>query len=199
MKIKHLEFKERFRRQLLSGEKRVTVRLHTTLKEGDRVLIHCGGEILGEGVIEKVERKRPDELTEEDAKADGFRSLAELIGEIKRLYGNVDRVFVIRFSMKPFSQGKHPHNFYYGQADLREIAELALKNLQLEERDKQILQLFLKSGSIIKAAKRLGGLRKRGIIREVLRKCYRELVVKGVIDGDEVIDGRLLTRKPQEK
>ena len=182
LKVKHLEFKDRFRKQLLSGEKRVTVRLNTTLKEGDRVLIHGGGEILGEGVIEKVERKRPEELTEEDAKADGFKSLSELLGEIRRLYGDVDRVFVIRFSMKPFRQGRNPHNFYYGQADLREIAELALKNLQLEEKDRKILQLFLESGSIIKAARKLGGLRKRGVIREVLRKCYRELVVKGIID-----------------
>jgi hypothetical protein len=136
----------------------------------------------GEGVIEKVEQKTLDELTEEDAKADGFKSLEELLGETRRLYGDVDRVFVIRFFMKPFNHGKNPHNFYYGQADLKEIAELALKNLQLEEKDRQILQLFLETGSIIKAAKRLGGLRKRGLVREVLRKCYRELVIGGVID-----------------
>lgn len=181
-KLKHLEFKEKFRRQLLSGEKKATVRLHTTLREGDRVLIHCGGEILGEGMVERVEEKRPDELTEEDAKDDGFASLHELLEEIKRLYGDVDRVFVIRFSMKPFSQGKNPQNFYYGQADLKEIAELALKNLQLGEKEKRILQLFLETGSIIRAAKRLGGLRKRGLIREVLRKCYRELIKKEIID-----------------
>ncbi len=185
-KLKHLEFKEKFRRQLIKGEKKATVRLHTSLEEGDRVLIHCGGEILGEGVIEGVEVKSVDELTDEDAKADGFASLEEMLGEIRSLYGDVDRVFVIRFSMKPFSHGKNPHNFYYGQADLREIAELALKNLQLEERDRQILQLFLETGSIIKAAKRLGGLRKRGAIRKVLRKCYRELVIKGLMENEKV-------------
>ena len=181
-KLKHLEFKDKFRRQLLSGEKKATVRLHTTLREGDRVLIHCGGEILGEGVVEKVEEKKPDELTEEDARADGFASLDELLEEIRRLYGEVDRIFVIHFTMKPFSIVKNPHDFYYGQADLKEIVELALKNLQLEERERQILKLFLETGSIIKAAKRLGGLRKRGLIREVLRKCYRELIMRGIIE-----------------
>jgi len=184
-KLKHLEFKEKFRRRLVKGEKKATVRLYTSLEEGDRVLIHCGGEILGEGIIEEVKQKTLDELTEEDAKADGFKSLEELLGEIRRLYGDVDRVLIIRFSMKPFSHGKNPHNFYYGQVDLREIAKLGLKNLQLEEKDRQILQLFLETGSIIKAAKRLGGLRKRGMIREVLRKCYRELVMKGMVDDKQ--------------
>jgi hypothetical protein len=47
LKLKHLEFKEKYRKQLLEGKKKATIRLHTSLKEGDRVLIHCGGEILG--------------------------------------------------------------------------------------------------------------------------------------------------------
>ena len=64
-----------------------------------------------------------------------------------------------------------------------EIAELALKHLKdLSFEEVALLKLFLQSGSLRKAAYKLGGLNKRYKIREVLRKAYEELKKMGIME-----------------
>ncbi|AEA46723.1 ASCH domain-containing protein [Archaeoglobus veneficus] len=175
--MKHLEFKEKYKKPLLSGKKRATIRTVTNLKPGDVVFVHCGGKIIGEAEIESVEEKSAEELTEDDARADGFASLRELKRELGRLYGDADKFYVIRFRLRPFDSGVSPHEMYYGSADadLVEIAKNALEKLELSDEERKILELFLETGSIKKTAIRLGGMRKRKIVRDVLRKCFSEL------------------------
>ncbi len=179
--MKHLEFKDKYRNLLLNGKKRATIRIYTNLKPGDEVYIHCGGKIIGIAEIEDVQEKRIDELTEEDAKIDGFESLDELIREIKGIYGDIESVYVIKFRLKRFKNSVVPHEMYYGDADLTQIAEKALENLDLSEEERKVLELFLKTGSIRKTAFRLGGIRKRKVVRDLLRKCYSELKEKGLL------------------
>jgi len=179
--MKHLEFKDRYRDLLISGKKRATIRVQCPYKKGQKVYVHCGGEIIGVARITDIEEKRIDELTEEDAKEDGFESLEELINEIKKIYGNPDKVYVIRFEFRGFEEGINPHEMYYGDADLMEVAKLALDKLELKREERKILELFVKTGSIRKAAMKMGGIKKRGIIRKVLRKCYNELRKRGLI------------------
>ena len=175
--MKHLEFKEKYLKSLLSGKKRATIRTSTNLKPGDIVFVHCGGKIIGKAEVNSVEEKFVEELTEEDAKADGFSNLKELKRELKKLYGDVDRFYIIRFTLRPFENAVTPHEMYYGsaEADLLEIAKTALEKLNLSEEEKKILEIFLNCGSIKKAAIKLGGLRKRKVVREVLRKCSSKL------------------------
>ncbi len=179
--MKHLEFKDKYRELLKSGKKTATIRLQCPFKKGQEVFVHCGGEIIGTAKIIDVQEKKPEELTEDDAKADGFESLEDLLEELRRLYGNPEKVYVIRFRFKEFKEGIDPHKMYYGDADLVEIAKLALENLNLNEADRRILELFVKTGSIRKTAMKLGSIKKRGIIRKILRRCYNELRKKGLI------------------
>ncbi len=173
--MKHLEFSGTYRYLLLSGKKKATIRKKISkLKEGDVVFVHCGGEIIGKAKITSIERKRLDELTDEDAVLDGFKNREELIRELKRIYGDEDEFYVIKFEFEPI-EAVNPHEFHYGNSDLIEIAEKALKELNLSKRDRMVLELFLKTGSIRKTASKLGGLRKRGEVRKVLRKCYNIL------------------------
>ncbi len=177
--MKHLEFKRKYMQPLLNGRKRLTIRKRTNLKEGDQAYIHCGGKIIGRARITSVRRKRISELTEEEAKLDGFRSLNELMGELEK-FGYGDDVYVIQFEFEPLDS-VNPHTMYYGDADLVEIAEKSLKYLKLDDRKRRILEAFLKYGSIRRAAAKLGSYRKRGEIRKVLRECYAELKKQNLI------------------
>lgn len=179
--MKHLEFKDKFRELLKSGRKTATIRLQCPYRIGDEVFVHCGGKIIGTAKIVDIQEKKIEELTEEDAKADGFSSLDELLKEIRKLYGNPEKVYIIRFRFKELREGINPHEMYYGDADLVEIAKIALDNLSLSEADRKVLELFLKTGSIRKTAMKLGSMKKRGIVRKILRKCYNELRKKGLI------------------
>jgi hypothetical protein len=185
--MKHLEFDGKYKDALLSGKKRATVRLgrRPNLKEGDTVLIHAGGYALGKAVIEKVESKTVKELTDEDAFLDGFSSREELIKALKEHYKYVtddSRAHVIVFRLtekfnKPITSSDYA---YEGNLPV-EIAEKALRYLDLPEEDRKLIELFLKTGSLRKAAYRLGGLNKRYLIREALRRAYDELKKRGLM------------------
>ncbi|WP_456468975.1 ASCH domain-containing protein [Archaeoglobus sp.] len=177
--MKHLEFKRKYADLLLSGKKRITIRNWTNLKAGDEVYVHCGGKIIGKAKISAVERKKISELTDEEARLDGFSSREDMLEELERI-GYGDEVYVIRFDFEPI-ESVNPHNMYYGDADLVEVAEKSLKHLDLEERDRKVVEIFLMYGSIRKAARKLGGSRKRGEIRKILRKCYLMLKERSLI------------------
>ncbi len=141
--MKHLEFSGEYRELIISGKKRVTIRKRVNLKVGDEVYVHCGGEIIGKAKILEVEKKRVDELTDDDAKLDGFKNKDELIKELKRIYGDSAEFYVVKFEFEP-SDAINPHEFYYGDADLEEIAIKALEKLKLSENERKILQVFFR-------------------------------------------------------
>jgi|Deesub1362A_J573_1020465.scaffolds.fasta_scaffold01959_5 hypothetical protein len=175
--MKHLEFNRKHGKLILEGKKRATFRRRTTAKPGDVVYVHSGGKIIGKARILSVEKRKLDEITDEDAKLDGFNSRDELIEEIQKLYGNLEDIYMIKFDFEP-TETKNPYNFHYGNADLLEVAKKALETLDLREKEREILELFLKTGSIRKTAIKLGGWKKRGIVREILRK-YSKLLKNG--------------------
>ncbi len=186
--MRHLEFDGRYAEAILRGKKRATIRLgrRPNLKPGDEVLIHSGGYAIGKAVIEKVESKTVGELTDEEALLDGFSSREELIRALKEHYRYVNddstaHVIVFRL-VKRFENPVMSSDYAYEGNLPVEIAEKALKHLEnLSEEDRQLLELFLKTGSLRKAAYRLGGLNKRYLIREALRRAYEELKKRGLM------------------
>lgn len=184
--MRSLKFDGRYRELILSGRKRATVRIgRINLRPGDEVLIHSGGYVLGKATIKGVEGKSIGELTDEDARMDGFRNREELINALKSHYKSIKpdtKVTIVQFELKEkFDREILSSDFPYEGNNPAEIAELALKHLNLPDDDRKLLELFLRAGSLRKAAYRLGGLSRRYIIREVLRKAYEELKRKGVI------------------
>jgi len=174
-KSKHIEFKRKYKKAIMSGSKSCTIRKRCYVKKGDIVFVHCGGKIIGKAEITGVEEKSLEELDDSVAREEGFRNRKELVNEIKKIYGDISKVYVIRFRFVPFDKPVNPEELYYGQSNLREIAERAIKELELSEEDKRILKLFLECGSVKKAAMRLGGIWERKKVREVLRKCSKML------------------------
>ncbi|WP_297508967.1 ASCH domain-containing protein [Thermococcus sp.] len=185
--MRHLEFDGRYAEAILRGKKRATVRLgrRPNLKEGDEVLIHSGGYALGKAVIERVESKTVGELTEEDAFLDGFSSREELVKALKEHYKWVRddspaHVIVFRL-VERFDKPVMSSDYAYEGNNPVEIAEMALRHLDLPEEDRKLIELFLKAGSLRKAAYRLGGLNKRYLIRDALRRAYEELKKRGLM------------------
>ena len=185
--MKHLEFDGKYADAILRGKKRATVRLgrRPNLREGDTVLIHAGGYALGKAVIERVESKTVKELTDEDARLDGFSSREELIKALKEHYRHVtdnSPAHVVVFHLvERFEKPVMSSDYAYEGNLPVEIAEKALKYLDLPEEDRKLIELFLKTGSLRKAAYRLGGLNKRYLIREALRRAYEELKKRGIM------------------
>jgi len=185
--MKNLKFDGRYKDALLDGRKRATIRLKpVSLKPGDEILIHSGGYVLGKAKVKRAVVKRVAELTDEDARLDGFKNREELIRALKSHYKNLrseDEITLIEFELtekldKPVLSADFP---YEGNSPI-EIAEKALKHLNLDSEEVALLKLFLREGSLRKAAYKLGGLNKRYKIREVLRKAYEELKGKGIME-----------------
>lgn len=185
---KHLMFSREYWDALVSGAKRATIRVGDTgLKAGDEVFVHCGGYLLGKVRIVGVSRKRVKDLTEEDARKDGFASLEELLGALKRHYPRMGKrtvVSVVEFEWierrTPVSSERFAWCYELSPA---EVARLALERCgDLSEDEKRVLRLVAELGSIRKAAIRLGGLSARPVVRGILREIARRLEEKGLIE-----------------
>jgi hypothetical protein len=103
-----LLFKKKFLELIASGAKRQTVRIwpKRRLRAGQVEFVPGLGRVR----VTAFEPVRPDTLTEEDARLDGFSSRAALLDELRALYG--DRLealpcFRIRF-MFPADSGQTP-------------------------------------------------------------------------------------------
>ncbi|WP_461865382.1 ASCH domain-containing protein [Thermococcus sp.] len=182
--MKNLKFNGRYKELILNGKKRATIRVRkVNLTPGDEILLHSGGYVLGRALIKKVEEKSLSELTDEDAQKDGFKTRNELINALKKHYKNINpdtKVTVVEFELKErFDRQILSADFPYEGNSPIEIAEMAMKHLDLSERDKKLIELFLKAGSLRKASYKLGGLNKRYMIREALRRAYEELKARG--------------------
>ncbi|MDI9645093.1 MAG: ASCH domain-containing protein [Archaeoglobales archaeon] len=175
--MKHLEFSGKYEKMLLDGVKNITIRKRTNLKPGDEVYIHCGGKIIGRARIEEVYTKNLEEITEDEARQDGFESRFEMLDELRRI-GYKGKVYIIKFKLEN-SEFLNPHEIHYGKAELLDIAKKALECLNLSRSDVDLLKAFLKYGSIRKtsAKLRIG----KNDVRRLLRKCYEELKTMGMI------------------
>jgi hypothetical protein len=99
---RRLKFKKRYLQMILEGRKRSTIRLGRLVLR-DRLLTIVGdGKPIALARVDEVIYKKVRELTDEDARVDGFRGLIDLFRELRRIYGNFgleDDVTIIRFTV----------------------------------------------------------------------------------------------------
>ncbi|AIY89463.1 ASCH domain-containing protein [Geoglobus acetivorans] len=169
--MKHLEFKGKFAEKLLKGEKTSTIRKRVYVKPEELVYVHSGGKIIGKARIKNIRQISFSEIDDEIARKEGFSSADELLQELKQYYSQEENLYLIEFEFTPFETPVNPAELYYKNSDLMEIAKKALKSDGLNDKEKKVIELFLRTGSIRKTALRLGGLWKRGEVRDVLRKA----------------------------
>lgn len=187
---RHLMVKGRFVDLILRGVKTTTIRLGEVVPKYDEVIIHGGGRPVAKVRIASVRTKRVRELTEEDAKKDGYRSLRELLRDLERVYGRPilpdDVVTIIEFRVVQKFTDLNPEDVYLGLSPV-DVARLGLRYLgkELGEEDRRVLHAVLRFQSIRTAAIELyGSLSLRWRIRRVLRRVLMTLVERGILKVD---------------
>jgi len=98
--LKQLNFKKEYKDALQSGRKVTTIRMRTNLKPRDIVEIIAGKESCGYALIKSVVRKKISEISDKDARRDGFRNRKALLKALRKIYGKITpetHVYIIRF------------------------------------------------------------------------------------------------------
>jgi len=184
---RHLMVKGEYVDDILSGRKRATIRLGRVQLKYNELIVHGGGRPIAKVRVEKVIYKKVKDLTVEDARKDGFRTVEELIRALERMYDKKispeDVVTIIEFSVVQDLSKLEPQDPYLGLQP-SDIARLALRYIAdaLSEEEKRILRDLTMTNSIRATAYRLyRDLGKRWRIRRALRKALRELLTRGYI------------------
>lgn len=91
-----INFDSEFIPLILKGEKKTTIRKGIrSYPVGKVVELTVNNEPVALAKVRKVVVKRSSELTDEDARLDGFESRDELISALKKIYGDIgDSEFV---------------------------------------------------------------------------------------------------------
>jgi len=187
--MKHLFFDGKYLEALKTGEKKITIRIEKpNIRVGDIIIFHAGGKVIGKFKIKNIYTKKLYQITDEEAKLDGYNSKEELIKAIKEHYPRIKdtkEVVIIEFEpIEIFDKEISSEDFAWKgfRIDPIELAKLALQyDETLTEKQKMYLKILIESGSLRKASMKLGGLQKRGIFRKILRKSLERLIEKGII------------------
>ncbi len=183
---RHLMVKGRYVDLILSGRKTATIRLGVVKPKYEEMIVHGGGKPVAKIRVKRVMVKRVSELTDEDARLDGFETRDQLLDELRRHYGNLsdnDRVTIIEFEVVQRLDHLEPQHPYMG-LDPADVARLALRYLkpELERSEEEVLIDLTRTNSIRSTTLRLyGSLDARWRVRRVLKKALRELVRRGIV------------------
>ena len=183
----HLMLRSKYLKKLLEcgvGGITRTIRIGIVKPKFREVYVHSAGKVVAKVEIVRTIYKRVRDLTDEDAKLDGFSSREELIRELRKLYGDVrPDTYVTILELKVLEYLNMTDDAVNASLSPVEIARLALYyNVPLSEEEKRILKMLLDVGSLRKLAIKLfGTIEKRWIIRKVVRKALRLLQERGII------------------
>ena len=186
---RHLMLKKKWGDLLLEGRKRATIRLGVVKPKYEELIVHSGGRPIAKVRVKSVRVKRVRELTDEDARLDGFNSLDELLEALREAYGDFspdEPVTIIELELVKRLDELESDDPYMG-LEPADIARLALRYLrdELSEEEVRILRSLTATNSIRTTAQRLyGSPVNRARVRRALRKALRLLVERGLIGGE---------------
>ncbi|WP_297501652.1 ASCH domain-containing protein [Thermococcus sp.] len=176
-----------YKSRILRGDKVTTVRYgNYEVKPGSEVylVVTPSDTAVARVRITKVERKKVRELTNEDAKLDGFSDVRELLRELNKIYGELhgdDEVTVIGFEViKRFGDGI-PLKWLKG-LNYREPAEIARLYLENQEklnlnRETDFIMRRIYNEGLGRAVRTFGPRR----VQNALLKTYHALYGAGII------------------
>ncbi len=105
-----IRFKPEYLDKVLSGKKKITIRLGLVRPRFGEVLIVCNDLVYGIAEVKRVDVMKVEDLTDDIAKREGFRNKDELLRELKKLYPNVrerNLITLIEFEIREvFSRPK---------------------------------------------------------------------------------------------
>ncbi|WP_456368155.1 ASCH domain-containing protein [Thermococcus sp.] len=176
-----------YKSRILRGDKVTTIRYGSyEAKPGSEVylVITPSDTAIAKVRITKVERKKVKELTNEDAKLDGFSDVKELLRELNKIYGELygdDEVTIIGFEVvKRFEDGI-PLRLLKGlnYHEPYEIARLYLENRERLNfnRETDFIMRRIYNEGLGKAVRTFGPKR----VQAALLKVYHGLYAEGLI------------------
>ena len=158
---------------IFNGVKVTTIRKGLVVPSVDIVYLKSDGKTFGELKIESTKYVKAKDLTDEDARLDGFRDKEELMRGLLKYYPDLkpeDWVTIIRFKLLRKMEG----------LDNGDIARLALAyGLFANERERRILSMVARGGSK-DAIKELLGV-SENYISGTLERALKRLKEKGII------------------
>jgi len=183
---KHLMMKGKYAEMILSGKKTTTIRPGKVVAKTKEFFIHAGGRIIARAILEDMKYKRLKNITDEDAKLDGFSSKEELKRELKGFYPGIkehDWVTIIKFRV--VERLDRPEERAYAGRPAHEIAEIALKNsnkIGLTNEEKKVLEKLLETKSLRATAKEIyGSIHDRKKVRRIVWKAIHKLERTGLL------------------
>ena len=191
---RHLMVKGEYVDNILSGKKRATIRLGIVKLRYKELIVHGGGRPVAKVRVTNVRYKRVVELTDEDARLDGFKNREELLEVLRKAYGELkpnDYVTIIEFEVIQDLSKLEPQHPYLG-LEPADVARLALRYLKdkMSKEEVDILTDLTRTNSIRATAIRLfGDLGKRWRVRKALRRALRLLVREGYIKTQQDSEG----------
>jgi len=103
MEQKRINFDSEYVEAIIEGKKITTVRKGIKRYPVGRIVeLTVDNKPFAKARVDKVVVKRVKELTDEDAKKDGFNSREELIEALKKIYGNIkdsEFVTIVHFTL----------------------------------------------------------------------------------------------------
>ena len=182
---RHLMVKGSYVDSILEGRKRTTIRLGIVKPKYNEIIIHGGGKPVAKARITRVVYKKVSELTDRDARLDGFRNKGELLDELKKHYPGLredDTITIIEFEVIQRLDNLEAHHPYMGLKP-PDLARLALRYLRdLSEDERRVLLDLTRTGSIRLTAIRLyGNLDARWRVRKVLKRALKRLLEQGLL------------------
>jgi len=172
--------------KMLTGEKRATIRKGVVKPKYSEITIHAGGKPVAKAKITRIYFKKLRELSEYEAKLEGYTSREELIDELRRVYKGIrddDYVTIIEFEVTQRLDMLPLEDPYHGLKPV-DVARIALRYLkdELSDFEVKILVDLTRTGSIRKTTLRvLGDLNKRNVVRRTIKKALKTLIKKGIL------------------
>lgn len=170
-----------------------TIRIGYVKPKFKEIYIHSQGKVIAKAEIINTIYKRVKDLTDEDAKLDGFSNRKELLKELRKIYGKFslnDWVTILELKILEYlNKSDEDVNAKLKPVD---IARLALYyNVPLSEEERKILKAITEVGSLRKLAiKMFGTIEKRWIIRKVIRKALNLLIKYGIVNNQTQVSNQ---------
>ncbi|MGC9121636.1 MAG: ASCH domain-containing protein [Thermogladius sp.] len=183
---RHIIFREEYAEKLIEGSKTTTIRRGIVRPRYRQVIIHAGSRPIALARVEYVYYKRLRDISESEARRDGFESRAELVSELRKIYPGIrDDEYVTVIGLRVVKRldtvdtGKP-----FGGLEPVVLARIALRYLSdvLTDSEVKVLLDLTRTGDIdLTAARVLGDVGKRGVVVDVLNRALRMLVEKGIL------------------
>ncbi len=180
-----LSFRLSYLERLFSGEKSTTIRRGIVQPLHSEVYLESNGKIYGEARVKSLRFTRVAELTDEDAKKDGFNSRKDLLDALRKIYPDIkDEDWVTIISLDNITRYSSPVTTKELKAlssvDSSLVARLSLAHGLSESHEHRVILAKLALGYAPERVARDLGIPEVKV-REILKKYTMMLYERGLL------------------